>query len=431
MRALWVSNHSPFQTDFGGGQRSSLIYRTLREIADIDVLVLARGRLPGETLEELYGGGDGRLEVVNPTTRGQRFPWSLGHRFAPTPIDRLAYNLGRRSIDYAANPAVVRAVKRMGGGIGYDLLVGRHLKNSGQAGLLKSKRAIVDVDDNETELYRRIIDDPATSSIRKIVLSRRVRTLDSLLPRLLTDGPRLWVTKEEDLATPGFERARVLPNIPFALARGHGAPSVQPSWGSQTILFLGMLSYIYNIQGLDWFVSNVWPSVRMRCPRATFRIVGSRLRDEERARWSAVPGIQVTGFIDDVSVAYRDCRFVVAPLWSGGGTNIKILEGLLNGRTCVMTSSAYNGFARTLPQGKTVLVARDASQMIEHCVALLEKEDLCREMGREGATAVAEHYSFSKFRDVILETVDDVLRREQSTRSAGPICVGEPEPLMQ
>ena len=101
---------------------------------------------------------------------------------------------------------------------------------------------------------------------------------------------------------------------------------------------------------------------------------------------------------------------MVAPIRSGGGTNIKVLEALLHGRTCVLTSSAYNGFARTLPKGDAVLVAQDAQAMIDHCVQLLESESRCAEMGLKGATAVAKHYSYSKFRDVVFETVDELLR---------------------
>ena len=411
MRLLWVSNHSPFQVDFGGGQRSNLIYRTLREIADIDVLIIAPNRPPGQSPEEMYGQGDGRLEVVHATSRGQRLPWSLGRPVAPALVDRVAYNLGRRLIDYSPNPAVMRAVQDLTGATtAYDLFVGRHLKNSGQAGLLRLNHAIIDVDDNEIELYRWIIRDPATSSVRKLVLMSRVKTLESLIPRLVADGPHLWVTKEDDLSSPGFAQARVLPNIPLALAQGDKSPPLQPYSVSNTILFVGMLSYVYNVQGLEWFLSRVWPAVHAQIPDATFRIVGSRLRDPERARWSAVPGVEVVGFVEDISLAYRNCSFVVAPIWSGAGTNIKTLEALLHGRACVLTSNAYKGFSRTLPAGETVLVARDAEQMISHCVQLLGNENQCRAMGLQGAAAVAQRYSFSSFRKTILETVEETLR---------------------
>ena len=94
MRILWVSNHSPFQVDFGGGQRSNLIYRTLREFADVDVLIIG-SRGDGRPLEELYGNGEGHLEVVQPTSRGARFPWRIVRPTAPGFVDRVAYNLGR------------------------------------------------------------------------------------------------------------------------------------------------------------------------------------------------------------------------------------------------------------------------------------------------------------------------------------------------
>jgi glycosyltransferase involved in cell wall biosynthesis len=409
VKILWVSNHSPFQVDFGGGQRSNLIYRTLRDIAEIDVLIIAPTGTPNKAAEELYGQGDGRLEVVHPLGRGERPPWSLAHRLAPPVVDRVAYNLGRRAVDYRPNPAVARAMEQLTARTRYDLFVGRHLKNSGQAGLLALNRAIVDIDDNEIDLYRWIVKDPATKPLRRRVLAARVRKLESLVPKLVADGPALWVTKEEDRSFPGFTRARVLPNIPFVLASQGMAPPPQPYSDSKTILFVGMLSYVFNVQGLDWFLSSVWPAVRKQVPEATFRIVGSRLREEERARWRSIPGVKVDGFVEDISVAYRDCSFVVAPLWSGGGTNIKILEALLHGRACVLTSAAYKGFAETLPARETVLVARNAAEMATQCVKLLGDRNGCRAMGIQGAEAVTQHYSFTKFREVVLETVEEIV----------------------
>ena len=411
MRILWVSNHSPFQVDFGGGQRSNLIYRVLREIADIDVMILAPDGAPDGSPEEVYGHGEGHLEVVRPTRRGERVPWSIARPLAPRTVDRAAYNLGRSIIDYSPNPAVMKVMTDLMSRAQYDLFVGRHLKNSGQAGLLRWARTIVDVDDNEIDLYRWIIRDPSTDPIRKLVLRARVRRLETLIPKVVADGPRLWVTKEDDRSSPGFAQARVLSNIPFAMAEPDQVPSPHRVSSTKTILFVGMLSYIYNVQGIDWFLSAVWPGVRAAVPEARFCIVGSRLRDRERARWSAVDGVDVIGFVADLSVAYRDCRFVVAPVWSGGGTNIKTLEALMNGRPCVLTSAAYKGFGRTFPQGEAVLVAGDATEMVAHCTRLLGDEGLCSTMGRRGAGVVAQHYSFSEFRRVVLDTVEEVQAR--------------------
>ena len=410
MRTLWVSNHTPFQVDFGGGQRSNLIYRTLREVSEIDVLIISPFDPDGQPAEELFGKGDGRIEAVQALKRGQRLPWKIGRPLAPELVDRVAYNLGRRHVDYAPNPVVMDVVDQMRRETPYDLLIGRHLKNSGQAGLLRSDRAIVDVDDNEIDLYRWILKDPSTRSIRRRVLTSRVRTLEALIPRLLAGGPQLWVTKQEDLSFPGFGRAFVLPNIPFALAREGGPPSPQPYSASTTVLFVGMLGYIFNIEAIDWFLARVWPTVHAQVPEAIFRIVGSRLQERERQRWSSAPGVEVTGFVDDIELAYRDCSFVVAPIWSGGGTNIKTLEALLHGRTCVLTPTAYKGFARTLPDGETVLVAANEEQMAAKCVELLRDVERCREMGLRGATAVAHNYSYDRFREVVLQAVDAVLK---------------------
>ncbi len=421
MRILWVSNHTPFLVDFGGGQRSNLIYRTLRGIAEIDVLLLVPGIRKGRTFEELYGKPDGLMEVVHPKTRGQRLPWRLLYRLAPELIDRIARNIGRRWLDYAPDPGVVSVVEQMHEKRSYDLFFGRHIKYSAQAGLLQRKPAIIDVDDNEIEYYRLLINDPQTSLLRRFVLKRRVQTLESLLPKLLRDGPSLLVTKEEDLKLPGCETARVLPNIPYQLSLPNPPDPLPPNPGSKILIFVGMLSYVYNREGIKWFLDKVWTKVRQSERGVIFRIVGSRLGDEDRAAWAAIPGVEVVGFVNDLATIYRESAFVVVPVWSGGGTNIKILEAMMYGRTCVVTEPAYRGYGAYFEKGWMLEVARDADEFAEQCIKLLRYPDRCAFMGQMGAAALRKHFSFERFQNIVIDmvgsTVGSVLKTKAHTRT--------------
>ena len=79
-RILWVSDHTPFLVDFGGGQRSSLIYRTLTLMGDVDVLLICPPPPPGRTVEQTHGKPTGLMEIVEPLKRGELLPW----RYVPT-----------------------------------------------------------------------------------------------------------------------------------------------------------------------------------------------------------------------------------------------------------------------------------------------------------------------------------------------------------
>ena len=92
-------------------------------------------------------------------------------------------------------------------------------------------------------------------------------------------------------------------------------------------------------------------------------------------------GVIVSGFIDDISIAYREAAFLAVPIWSGGGTHIKVIEALMYGRTCVLSKPAYKGFEDHFGRDIAVSVASDAEQMTKYCVALLKTPEKAAAMG--------------------------------------------------
>jgi glycosyltransferase involved in cell wall biosynthesis len=408
-RILWVSNHTPFLTDFGGGQRSNLIYRALRSIGQVDVLLLCPQHSPGRTVEQTHGKPEGLMEIVEPLRRGELLPWRYLRPFAPSLIDKIAYNLGQRKVDYDRDPKVGAVLDRMLKEHHYDLIVGRHLKYPSKSGALNYMPTIIDVDDNELEAYRLIIEDQSTTFLRRTVLRQRIKSLKTIVPELMAHGTYLWVSKEDDRHIPGCERAAVLPNIPYAMALSNPPAPLPPAPGSKTILFVGMLSYLYNAQGITTFLAEAWPLIRQAQPDAVFRLVGSRLSEHDRQRWSLVPGVEVFGYVEDLRNAYRDCAFVVVPIWSGGGTNIKVLEALMYGRTCVLAYPAYRGYSNILRENESLMVGRDSWEIAMHCIELLQKPQRCAALAGRGAAAVTRAFSYDKFTKIVLDTANQAL----------------------
>lgn len=350
------------------------------------------------------------MEIVEPLKRGELLPWRYLRPCAPSLVDNIAYNLGRRELDYARDPKVGAVLDRMLAQRRYDLIVGRHLKYPSKAGALSYSPTIVDVDDSELELYRSIIQDRCTGSLRRVVLKQRIRSLDKIVPRLMGQSTCLWVSKEEDRDIPGCEPATVLPNLPYEMSLPNPPSSLPPNGQSKTILFVGMLSYIYNFQGIDSFLRKGWPLVRQAVPDAVLRLVGSRLNADHRERWAAVPGVDVVGFVPDLREAYRDCAFVVVPIWSGAGTNIKVAEALMYGRTCVVSQLGHRGYAKILRDNESLLVGKDTREMATRCIELLREPERRARLAETGRRAFARTYSFEHFQRQVISTVESAFR---------------------
>jgi len=410
-RILWVSNHTPFLVDFGGGQRSNLIYRTLRTLGEVDVLLLCPPPPPGRTVEETLGKAEGLMEIAEPLKRGQLSPWSYLRPCAPAIIDRIAYNVGRRKVDYERDPTVGAVLDGILAKNSYDLIVARQLKYGAKAGILQYAPTIIDIDDNELELFRLIIRDPSTSLLRRNILKQRIKSLDRIVPNLMSQSTCLWVSKAEDRRIAGCERATVLPNIPYRMSLPDRPSPLPSNRESKTILFVGMLSYIYNSQAIESFLHHSWPTIRQAVPGVVLRLVGSRLTAEDRRRWTGVPGVEIVGFVEDVGEAYRDCAFAIVPIWSGAGTNIKVAEALMYGRTCVISQPAHRGYREVLRDGESLLVGRNSQEVASHCIDLLKDPERRAKLAETGSRVLNSSYSYEQFQKTIINTVESAFRR--------------------
>ncbi|HVY92381.1 MAG TPA: glycosyltransferase family 4 protein [Bryobacteraceae bacterium] len=108
------------------------------------------------------------------------------------------------------------------------------------------------------------------------------------------------------------------------------------------VVFSGNFEYHPNIDAVAWLVSAVWPEIRRQCPDLRLRLVG---RGDEYIRHLLPSGldIETTGAVEDARSAIARARIVIAPLRSGSGTRIKILEAWAAARPVVATSLAAEG----------------------------------------------------------------------------------------
>ncbi len=93
----------------------------------------------------------------------------------------------------------------------------------------------------------------------------------------------------------------------------------------------------------------------------------------------------------------------VAPLRSGGGTRLKILEALDAGRPVVATSVAVDGLEDLIGEG--VVVADDPASMIDAVSGLLNDPDRATALGRAGHDAVAARHTWDVALAPLLQSV--------------------------
>ncbi len=198
-----------------------------------------------------------------------------------------------------------------------------------------------------------------------------------------------------------------------AFATSHRFVSPYATPGPHLAL-VGNMDYWPNVDAAIWFAQMVLPLIRQAHPAAEFAIIGANPGPEVRAL-AALPGVMVTGWVEDVRAYVAHAAAVVAPLRIARGIQNKVLEGMALGRPVVTTRQAYEGVRAEA--GRDLLVAADGAPGFADCVgAILDGQHPY--LGAAGRRAVEANYTWAS-RMALLDRLLDALppRRAKPTAS--------------
>ena len=168
-------------------------------------------------------------------------------------------------------------------------------------------------------------------------------------------------------------RAAVIP--PFIVPR----PARECAVTAPALVYVGVLAWQPNVQGLDWFCREVWPNVLRQVPDATLRIVGGGLpRDESGVpvmpeHWR-LPGISAAGYVEDLETEYDKAIGLVAPIIGGSGVRMKLLEAFSAGMPTVTTTDGAAGLHVT--DGRELMIATAPEVFARHVIQVLRDRTL-------------------------------------------------------
>jgi polysaccharide biosynthesis protein PslH len=182
---------------------------------------------------------------------------------------------------------------------------------------------------------------------------------------------------------------------------GIDMPEPLPMAGSATVAFVATMGWAPNTDAALWLGREIWPLVVSRVPEARLLLVGRDPTPAVRALQSGT--IEVTGTVDDVRPYLARTAVSVAPLRSGGGTRLKLLESLGVERPVVSTTIGADGLEDLV--GRGVVVADDAQGIADALVDLLKQPEKAADMGRAGHDAVASDHSWDGALAPLLEAV--------------------------
>lgn len=158
------------------------------------------------------------------------------------------------------------------------------------------------------------------------------------------------------------------------------------------IVFTGVMSYSPNEDAVLYFAREIFPLVLERSAKAEFWIVGSDPTDQVKGL-RRIPGIHVTGEVDDVRPYVSQAGVFVCPLRYGSGVKNKILAALAMQKPIVATSLSIDGL--DLVDNREVLLADDPQTFAEKVGGLLSDPETVGQLAGNGLARVQSQYSWA------------------------------------
>jgi glycosyltransferase involved in cell wall biosynthesis len=205
--------------------------------------------------------------------------------------------------------------------------------------------------------------------------------------------------------------------VPHPAGLDIGADCYQPRPNS--ILFLASYKYRrLNVDAALWFHDRVLPLVRRRLPDARFVIAGYGPPEELTALAGRDPLVEVTGFVDDLDRCYKEAALFVAPILTGGGIIVKVLDAMAAERPVVATSYGNEGICAR--HGHDLLIADDPAGFAEAVIKLLTEPEFARQLAENGKEFVRRNYSLESVIESIEGSFAELQEDGNSSIKGGP-----------
>ncbi len=398
MKTLIIAPFSPYPLVFGGAIRLYHVIKMFAAISDVTVLAYntVKDKAASERHLETFCE---RATLVDGAPLETKPKWLLQARGLLGPKSFQYHSFYTRHFQREIDAAL--AAQR------FDYIV----VEQSQMGFFRCRQPgavhILDLQNIEYELLER----------RARVQSNPVKGLALAVEATKFRRQELEIAERYDLVfTPSEREAAQLRRILRAPRVECLANSIDPDFfalraeqpTANEIAFVGTTHVDANRDGLIYFMEQVFPLIERRVPDVHFSIVGGKPPAEIRA-YGERPNVEVTGFVDDVRPYMARAKALVVPLRSGGGTRLKILEGLSFGVPTVSTSIGAEGI--DLTDGKEILIGDTPEIFAERVVQLLTDEALCRRVAAAGRRLVEERYSWQAVGRQLAVYLDEVSGR--------------------
>ncbi|HKB98296.1 MAG TPA: glycosyltransferase family 4 protein [Terriglobales bacterium] len=186
------------------------------------------------------------------------------------------------------------------------------------------------------------------------------------------------------------------------------------------VTFVGAMDWEPNVDGVEYFCTEIWPLIKAEVPKARFRIVGRNPHPRVQ-KWAsnAMDGsIEVTGRVASVVEHLRQSAVVIVPLRIGGGTRLKIYEAMATAKAVVSTTVGAEGL--DVHHSRDIILADDPRSFAQAVIMLVRDLELRRRY-EKSAVETAARYDWPAIGERFSEVLQSVAEKRSLAVRAIPV----------
>jgi polysaccharide biosynthesis protein PslH len=159
----------------------------------------------------------------------------------------------------------------------------------------------------------------------------------------------------------------------------------------QGVVFVGGFTWQPNRDAMNFFASNILPILRADGLDSRVTWIG-RAPERVVQDYAERHRVHLTGYVDDIRPLVARAACYVAPLLSGGGTRLKILDAWAMGKAVVSTSVGCEGLEAQ--DGTNILIRDDPTSFAEAVSRVLRDPQLRQSIGTEARKTAESLYDW-------------------------------------
>lgn len=174
------------------------------------------------------------------------------------------------------------------------------------------------------------------------------------------------------------------------------------------LFHVGSMNWRPNVEGIEFFLDEVWPLVLERFPEITFTIAGRSIPPAIAQRTDK--NLIVAGEVPSANEFILSKDIMIVPILSGSGVRVKIIEGMALGKTIITTSIGAEGLA--VENGKNILVADTPEEFVEAIAKCVHTPDICAILGENARNFVALNHNNEVITHNLTDFYESLIRNE-------------------